>query len=331
MTDGAAVIDDHSRTFAAFRAKLVGNGGDRYADFVRGLSPDYRRVYLDIAGGYLLLALSYALIATAPLWGVPALVASLGGAILIGYWVAYLQLFIHEGAHYNLAPTKAGSDRLCDLAISWMIGTTVAAYRPVHFQHHRDLGTIDDTESSYFFPLNLAFFVKAALGIRAAEVMLSRVASTPKTEGRSAETRRSKDAVRSLLVGVAVHGAIVGGSVLAGLWWAALAWVVGMGVAFPFFGALRQLLEHRDEAASPTANFRKQDHGAHTRIFRDGPLAATFGAAGFSRHLLHHWEPQVSYTNLPQLEAFLEGTELKAIMDRRRSTYLATFRRLFAS
>src|SRR5215510_1892313 len=196
MSNQAAALEDHSRSFAAFRSRLVGRDGRRYVEFLGDLRPDFRRVCYDIGGGYLLLVLSYAGAAVAPLWGVPALIAVAVGPILIGYWVAYLQLFIHEGAHYNLAPTKVASDRLCDLAISWMIGTTVAAYRTVHFQHHRDLGTTDDSEFTYFFPLDLRFLVKAAFGIRAAEVMLNRLAS-PKSKERAAPAKRSKEAVRS--------------------------------------------------------------------------------------------------------------------------------------
>src|SRR5262249_5477479 len=126
---------------------------------------------------YLLLGLSYALTALAPAWGAPPFLAAIGGAFLIGFWIAYLQLFIHEGAHFNLAPTKLQSDRVCDLAVSWMIGTTVAAYRTIHFQHHRDLGRTTDTESTYFFPLNLVFLLKAALGILAAQVVINRLVS----------------------------------------------------------------------------------------------------------------------------------------------------------
>lgn len=99
-------------------------------------------------------------------------------------------------------------------------------------------------------------------------------------------------------------------------------------MVFPLFGALRQLLEHRNEGIDPAIDFQTQDHGAYTRMF-SGPLSKTFGGAGFNRHLLHHWEPQVSYTNLPELEAFLEGTELRRVMASRRSTYFRTFRRLW--
>jgi fatty acid desaturase len=321
MLDPVPVTDDHSRTFSALRAKLVGTGGVQYVDFLRSLRPRYGIVYRDLGIGYLLLGLSYALTVMAPAWGATPLAASVAGAFLIGFWVAYLQLFIHEGAHYNLAPTKLQSDRVCNLAVSWMIGTTVAAYRPIHFQHHRDLGMTTDTESTYFFPLNLAFLLKAAFGIRAVQVVLSRL--TAAKEGEAPKRL-------PMLLGMTIHALFIAASLLAGWWWAALGWVFGIGLVFPLLGALRQLLEHRSDAANSGIDYRLRNHGAYIRLFGSGPFSAAFGGAGFNRHLLHHWEPQVSYTNLPELEAFLGGTEAKAIMDGRRSTYFRTFRRLIA-
>jgi len=321
-----AATDDYSRTFSTLRGKLIGSNGERYVAFVRDLKPRYAIVYRDIAAGYALLAVSYALTVIAPAWGIPKLVAALLGACLVGYWVAYLQLFLHEGSHYNLAGTKDRSDRICDFAISWLIGTTIGAYRPVHFQHHRQLGTTSDTEFTYFFPLNLLFVVKAVFGIRAIEVLLFRRANAERT---AAVAAKDKGDLLWLLAGAAVHAAIVGGSIYLGWWWAALAWLLGMGMAFPLFGSLRQLLEHRDDAAPATVDFQAQNHGAYTRLFGDDLFSATFGGAGFNRHLLHHWEPQVSYTNLPELEAFLKGTEIKRVMDLRRTTYFETFRRLW--
>jgi fatty acid desaturase len=321
-----AATDDYSRTFSTLRGKLIGSNGERYVAFVRDLKPRYAIVYRDIAVGYGLLAVSFGLTVIAPAWGIPKLVAALLGASLVGYWVAYLQLFLHEGAHYNLAGTKDRSDRICDFAISWLIGTTIGAYRPVHFQHHRQLGTTSDTEFTYFFPLNLLFVVKAVFGIRAIEVLLFRRANA---EGTAAVAAKDKGDVLWLLAGAAIHGAIVAVSFYLGWWWAALAWILGMGMAFPFFGSLRQLLEHRDDAATSTMNFQAQNHGAYTRLFGDDLFSATFGGAGFNRHLLHHWEPQVSYTNLPELEAFLKGTEIKRVMDLRRTSYFESFRRLW--
>ena len=80
-----------------------------------------------------------------------------------------------------------------------------------------------------------------------------------------------------------------------------------MAVSFPFFGSLRQLLEHRSAAASRHVDYSVAPHGRMTRMFREGPFGSTFGAAGFTRHLLHHWDPSVSYTNLAEVEVFLRG------------------------
>lgn len=102
-----------------------------------------------------------------------------------------------------------------------------------------------------------------------------------------------------------------------------------MGVFFPFFIGLRQLLEHRDEFAKGDVDYHRTPHGAVNRMFGSGPLASTFGGAGFNRHILHHWEPQLSYTRLKELEAYLMDTDFADILRSRRTTYVSIFVRLF--
>ena len=143
-------------------------------DFVKTLTPVYRIVYRDIALGYALLFGTLGCALAAERLGAPRLLAAAAGAISVGYWIAYLMLFIHEGAHWNLAADRARSDRCCNLLVGWLAGLEVASYRKVHFQHHRALGTIDDSEHSYFFPLNLVFVAKGLFGLRALEVVLAR-------------------------------------------------------------------------------------------------------------------------------------------------------------
>lgn len=314
-------FDDLSANFSVLRREIWGTP---YKDFLRSLKPDYAKVRRDIAFGYAMVIGTIVLVAALPRIGVPPLLLTFLGALSIGYWVAYLQLFIHEGAHYNLAPDRAESDRMCDRYISWMIGTTVAAYRKVHFEHHRALGTVDDSESTYFFPLNLLFFAKTLFGLRVIEVLLAR-------KGIVEEKTKTKEKLSlAPLVAVAVHGGFVAITFLLGFWWLSLAWLVGVGMVFPFFGALRQLLEHRDESADKMNDYRTVPHGAVTRIFEDGPIGSTFGGAGFNRHLLHHWEPQISYTNLPELERFLMQTKAGPIIERRKTTYSETFLKLLS-
>ena len=352
FTLATPVTDDFSNSFHKFRGDLTDSRGRRYVDFVRGLKPNFGQVYRDIAFGYAMLAGSAVLAIWLPSLGVPVLVAGLLGAVLIGFWIAYLQLFIHEGSHFNLAADRARSDRLCDLLISWIIGTSVKNYRKVHFQHHRALGTVEDSEHSYFFPLNLVFIAKTMLAIRAVEVLLTRARFVAKADAKKAARAATKanaqpdgpvldtsdgrassaplpNVERIMLIGIGMHLAVIAAAAAAGSWSLVLAWGAGIFMFFPFFGALRQLLEHRAETARDEVDYAETDHGAVSRMFGTSPLAETLGGAGFNRHLLHHWEPQVSYTNLAELEAFIADTPLAPVVDARRTTYSTTFLKLF--
>lgn len=312
---------DYSRKFQVLRPMIVNRSGQRYMDFLKTLKPSYIRVWTDIALGYGALIATVLIAGFAPRYGCPPWIAALGGALSIGFWVAYLQLFIHEGAHFNLAHDRATSDVFCNVLIAWMVGTSVQLYRSVHFQHHRALGQIDDSEMTYFFPLNLLFIINGLFGVRAIRVLSRRRV----TSGRARTTRDKSMA----LCGVFLHAMVV----LAGFWFGlpslSVAWILGVGMVFPLLGALRQLLEHRDPNADPQTNYLEHDHGAFTRIFNPGVFSSLFGAAGFNRHLLHHWEPQVSYTNLHQLEAYLLDTDIAPVIEMRRSSYARTFASLF--
>jgi fatty acid desaturase len=312
---------DYSGKFQVLRPVIVDRSGQRYMDFLKTLEPSYVRVWMDIALGYVALIATALIGGFAPRYGCPPWIAVLAGALSIGFWVAYLQLFIHEGAHFNLARDRANSDLVCNILIAWMVGTSAQLYRSVHFQHHRALGQIDDSEMTYFFPLNLLFIINGVFGVRAIRVLAKRrviTGSARTTSGRS-----------MALCGVFVHAMIV----LAGFWFGlptlSIAWILGVGMVFPLLGALRQLLEHRDPDADPQTDYLEHDHGAFTRIFSPGVFSSLFGGAGFNRHLLHHWEPQVSYTNLHQLEAYLLDTDIASVIEMRRSSYARTFVSLF--
>jgi hypothetical protein len=333
--------DDYSSAFHKVRSRLVDDAGRSYVEFIRGLRPDFRRVYLDIALGYTMLLVTATAAAGLLRLNVPAGAVIVFGALCFGYWIAYLQLFIHEAAHFNLAQDRMMSDRLGNLLIAWMVGTSVAQYRKVHFQHHRALGTTQDSEFSYFFPLTTWFFIKSLCGLKALEVVLAREKhlsrSSSRSPARTAEWpnergdqpqptgSRLPGGLPYLMAGVVVHVGLLLAAWQIGLWPLAIAWIIGIGMLFPFFAALRPFLEHRNDAAQNGIDYRLTDQGAYTRLFGDDIVSATFGGAGFNRHLLHHWEPQVSYTRLHDLEAFLARTDMKDIMDSRRSSYAEIF------
>lgn len=329
VTMSAWRSDDYSNSFGKVRAGVRNSSDVALIDFLKTLRPNYTIVYRDIAIGYIAIAVTVPVAITAEQWGAPFLVVTPITGLLIGFWIAYLQLFIHEGAHWNLAADRDASDRLCNRLISWWAGLEVSKYRRVHFQHHRALGTTQDSEISYFFPLNLIFFAKGLLGIRAIEVFLAREAlAKPAATGVKNSPRIVPSPHKEMVVGALFHLVCILSLLYFGYWAVAAGWALGVGGVFPLFGALRQLLEHRSEEARPDVDYRLTDHGAMARMFDDGAFARTLGGAGFNRHLLHHWEPTVSYTRLADLEAFFLDTDLAEIIRDRRTTYGRTFVRL---
>jgi fatty acid desaturase len=301
-------------TPAAFRQRMLVETGQRYAAFRKTLAPDYTRVAIDIALGYA--ALTGWLVLVGQASGVFAGIgAACVGAVGVGFLVAYLQLFIHEGAHCNLAATREDNDRIADWLICWQVGTSIAAYRATHAEHHRHLGRDGDTEVSYRQALTPRFVAEMLTGVHAVRVFGARKHQT-RARAAVAESRTP------LLRGLYLHAAIVGTLLWLGWWPALLAWLGGIAVALPFFGTIRPMLEHR-----PTPGMH-DDGDAVTRLFGDNPLARIFGGAGFNRHLLHHLEPQVSYTRLGELETFLNTTSMAGVLDARRASYLGTFAEL---
>lgn len=319
LTD-AAIAGDQSVAFLKRRA-LVDDQGLPFREFRRGLTPRFGIVWSHLAAGYVALVLVGAgIIATAGL--APGWVRVTAGALLFGFAQAFIQLFLHEAAHFNFAPGRERNDRMANIFIGAIHGLEIGAYRIVHFEHHRRLGTMTDSERSYFDPLNMRFFAEALLGIKGLRVLTRRGDIVARATSQSAHARRQK------LAAAIIHLAIVGAAFATGQDALAIAWTVGTLSVMPLFVSLRQLLEHRSEDADPQTDYATVDHGAVHRLFGDGPLASTLGGAGFNRHLLHHWEPQISYTRLGEVERYLMRTDAAEAVGERRSTYLETFRAL---
>jgi fatty acid desaturase len=131
-----------------------------------------------------------------------------------------------------------------------------------------------------------------------------------------------------MAMALALHAGLIAAFFKLGFEYLAVAWIAGTGLFLPFFTALRQLLEHRSDAADQHADYSQIAHGEVTRMFSPGLLGSTLGGAGFNRHLLHHWDPQVSYTRLPELEQFLLATTASSAICAKES-YFGTFKRLF--
>lgn len=296
------------------RDMLVSRAGVRFNDFKRSLAPRYGRVWFELLCGHAALVLTTVGIVTAYRYR-PSLAALIIviGAVVCGYALAFIVLFFHEAAHYNLARDRALNDRLANILIGVFLGQSIATYRSTHFDHHRYLGTPTDTEHGYFDPLNVTFITESLTGLKTLKRLAAR--------NHAAGTRI--DAL--MMLGSLLHLTIVGLALRLGQWPLAVAWTIAIVIVFPFLAAIRQLLEHRSELATPEVDYSVVPHGAVNRMFGSGPVASTFGGAGFNRHLLHHWEPQISCTRLRNLERFVRDTPAAHVLEQGTTSYGWTF------
>ncbi len=302
-------------------------GGLTYKEWRNGLQPRYAIVWRDVILGYLFIlsiaALSIWLQVRYPGWVIPNIILT---AVSIGYFIAYLSLFIHEAGHFNIHPDKKMNDRLAAIFLCAPLGLDIKTYRRIHWMHHVHLGTPDDTEVSYHNGLTPTFILETITGLHLLKVILKKNKSEHLTD------TMKKDSRRMLLIGLIINALIIAGTIFSGFWHMTIAWVAAMFIFFPFFATLRQILEHRSELALSKTDYTKTPHGKLSRIFVSGLFSSSFGAAGFNKHMIHHWDPQVSYTRLRDIEKFLMQCErVKNIVRSSRTSYLTSFKKLIAA
>lgn len=310
---------------------LVDTSGRRYVDFRRTLRPRWGVVWGSLLAGHVSLTIfvvAIVLLGNSGPVRVPVVIGlGIAGGIAIGFCLHYLTTYLHEGAHYNLAPDRRVSDRLTNAFVGSFVGMDVRAYRKVHFDHHRYLGTTRDPERSYFLPLDSRFLLEGITGIRLVRA-LKEYRELMRRKPTAGETGRSASLGPVFLVACAVNGSIVGLALWRGAFALAISWVLGQLVFLPLINTVRQVLEHRSEFAEDGTDYRRVPHGPVNRLFGGGPFATVFGSAGFNRHLLHHWDPSVSFTRLAEVERFLMRTEVAPLLRHRQTTYYRAWRQL---
>jgi len=298
--------------------------GEAWASFRRTLAPRFGVVWREIGVVYAMIAGGFAL--TCVLdggFGHLAVLAALPvGAGWLGYWFASLMNFKHEAAHYNVHPDKSTNDVLANWLICPLIGQDIKRYRSMHWRHHLHLGSPNDTEIAYHNAPTPRFFLETLTGLYILRRLLDDRSKAPRDTSATGVTPGG--GLRCLVL----HGIVVGTSTAAGLYGAALVWCVALAMAYPCFATARQLLRHRALDARRDVNYTEVHHGAVNRMFGTDLFSRTFGSAGFNRHLLHHWDPAVSYTRFDEMEAFLMRTRLAPLVDAARTTYLQTLRAL---
>ena len=307
--------------------EVTDSKGTTYTIFRNSLQPRFSKVLFDIFKGYffLLLIAGSVIFLTyffPSFWLITVIISS----FLTGYVAAYLALFIHEAGHYNIHPQKKINDRLATIFLCLPLGLSLKSYRKIHWKHHVYLGTPRDTEVSYFNALTKMFLLETLTGIHLLRTIMRKENSSVLTKEQIQLSRLM------LLAGFVLHIILITAAFLTGNWPFAIAWILGFGIFFPFFATIRQILEHRDELAHHATNFYKQHHGKVSRLFVHTLVSSSFGSAGFTRHMIHHWDPLISYTRLKDIEDFLTTCEKTAsIIRSSRTTYAGVFKKLIAA
>ena len=307
--------------------EVVDNNGNNYSDFRKTLKPNFGLVWRDISLGYILMiATLTTFFFLERAYGITwfTLVGVVIFAFITAFWLAFIQLFVHEAAHYNIHPNKKTNDRLANIFLCLILGVNIKAYRLTHSKHHQRLGQTDDTEHSYFSRLTPLFVIKMFTGIHLLNVLRSR----NKLQNGQNEKSLSQQKT-ALIAGGMLNFIFLATLAFFGYFLTAATWVATVIVFYPFFATIRQLLEHRGEDYNSDINFYDVNHGKNSRMFKSNIFSFFMGGAGFDRHLIHHWDPEISYTQLKDVELFLEKTErCGSILNASKTTYGKTFLKL---
>jgi fatty acid desaturase len=156
--------------------RIVNKANQRWGDYRSNLKPRYKKVWRDIGLAHFMLAAGLMVFASIEFWlqrqryiFLPILPL---GSLWVGFWLHYLLCFFHEATHYNILPNRMYNDRVANLVIGSLIGLEIKSYRRTHWLHHANLGTPDDTETSYFEPLKLSTLVWDIVGRYQLNVLL---------------------------------------------------------------------------------------------------------------------------------------------------------------
>ena len=311
---------------SGIKSNIINNKGVNYLDFRKSLTPRYFWVWFDIFLCYASMIVVVAIIVFMqklfPAWFILTVPV---GALLVGYIVQAIHLFIHEASHYNLSSDKKRNDLLSNIFLGLLVGLDVQFFRTNHAVHHRYVGTVRDTEKSYFDGLTWRLVLESLTGIRALKVVMHRNKNVKLNSAAGLGTEIVNKNNRMFIAAAFLNLFLVVVFFVSGFWQVSLAWMIGFGAVLPFFASLRNILEHRTEEAQASINYNAVPPGYTTRLYGAGLIARTMGTAGFNRHLLHHWDPQISYTRLKDVEDFLMDSPLSSELQQSRTTYLKTF------
>ena len=245
-------------------------------------------------------------------------------ALSLGFWFHAFHLFLHEATHYNLHHNRKINDIISDILFIPTLGLRTKHYRKYHWEHHKNLGTVNDTENSYFTDLSILNLIKSLIPIFT-------ILEKFKSDKKIIFYYYFKIFKPHILIFACLfHASIELIIYFNNLKYSSIIYLLSILVIFPLLAKIRQKLEHRNEMANTNIDYTLNNHGEYNRIFSDNFFSRFFGSAGFNKHFLHHINPSCSYTNFREYETFIKNSNIdlhKKIIDS-KTTYVETFLKL---
>lgn len=312
---------------------LVNRKNEPWALYSQKLTLFYRKAWIELSVCYLMIGLGVATAcgidwATDFSWKVVFFAFPLG--LWIGFWFHVLSCFFHEAVHFNLHTDRRWNDWIANLFIAPFIGLEIKSYRETHWQHHRHLGTTEDSETSYFTPLTLPSLLQGMTGLYILNT-IARYAKNHQNLNGGLPPKRHQPKIYfflGLTISFLFHSLVAGLPAIKGFTLGALSWGAGIILFLPLVSRIRQTLEHRSLQADRTIDYSRTPQGPVNRLFGTNLFSRTLGHAGFNRHLLHHWDPRISYTRFDEMEAFLLETSLATEVLSNKTSYWNTFKEM---
>jgi fatty acid desaturase len=310
-------------------SKMQNSSGISYTEFRKTLITPFNRVQMSIAMNLVLIISAVILALNYPYFTVLVFLAI--PLALIEHRVLNV---LHEGAHYLIAKKRSMNDLVTNVLSGWFVIADVDQYRITHIQHHRNLGSFEDPKLSHMDKLDFTWLVSAISGFKTLSIVIQR------KKFRETKLKDYKPKSRHFLVpliGIVIHISIV--MLIAGINLnVALWWIITSYILAPFLGILRNVLEHRylekidsrvwDEVIGRD-NLTSDYSQVTTRMFTISPLSQIWGSMGFTRHLIHHWDPSISYIHLKKVNIFLLDTKIGPLLQSQETTFSRTVKALW--
>jgi fatty acid desaturase len=234
-----------------------------------------------------------------------------------------LLLIIHEGAHMHFAKNTVLNDFLTNLLAGIFLGTEVATYRKIHTLHHRNIGNSGDPENSYENEFDFSWLLTVLSGLYTIKTFRK----------RQNKTRSWSQFIISVLT-IFLHSAIAGLLITNEKFTLFIVWFASWFIFMPGLAASRNLIEHRFLESSMHLEIETTLVGfpnVTSKLFTLRRSSKIFGAMGFDRHLIHHWDPSISARNLAEVHKFLLTTQLSQMLIDIPTTYTSAAKNLWSA